>query len=825
MWGLERQVGEALGDDQLRQVVHPVRAADEYVPPAAERAEHVEVVRRGHLDGPLPGQVREDLSGVLFPVEAVPGRGEELLHVGAGVFPEPGQELQCRLAAHADRRVHHSGRGAVVDAVLRAGQQSQHQIATGPRHFPRRLEGGRRNMGGQPVLHPPPHRRRHLGRVPQPGRRQQGPARGSQLRQPAQHLLRLLRSGMGEGEQDHVVPLVQVGVVDQQVEVHLLHGEPGPQVVLEGAVQEVHLALGGLAQQPGAQQQCAVDLLPTGVGQVQRGQRPVHDPERLVPVHLLPAVADQPPRQLLQQLHLRGIREAHPVGAVQLPFPVPAFQEHGQGGLVERPAVLGQETPPVPVQGAQHAAHERIGGQPVQLGGAPHGGEQGLADGLGHLGRPVPAPYEGGDAVAAHGGEDEFAEALGGQPRLRHRRGPRGDQPQVPGEGPHQLAQPAPGGGTAVLGDLVDAVDQQHPAPGPQHALHPPRRLLPGDGAADRAQEVAGNGQLGAGPHDPAHRQHERHPPDEVGQPVVVDPAGRRDREPLHERRLARPGDTAQEHLVVTGKHLLGGHGRVLRVPAPVPPGPRPRRLQAQVRRVQRPLPGAGVQPVDGERAVPGGDVVRVALLEPGVLGRLGRQPFQQDVDGPDQPGQLLRLDGLLAGDVGGALGEEVQDVQRGGVQQPLVQQRAALAEPVRGQGHAGAQLAGEALGAEPHGLVVLDGDLAEPGERAGQGVLDGRRLRGVHGLLAGSGRGQRPADQLSGDLVDVLGRDVPLLAPEGHQRRYPHRPVHEPRSRPVPDEEPADERYDRAGRDTGPECCDVDHAPSLGERPCAGAG
>lgn len=101
--------------------------------------------------------------------------------------------------------------------------------------------------------------------------------------------------------------------------------------------------------------------------------------------------------------------------------------------------------------------------------------------------------------------------------------------------------------------------------------------------------------------------------------------------------------------------------------------------------------------------------MVRVALLEPGVLGRLGRQPFQQDVDGPDQPGQLLRLDGLLAGDVGGALGEEVQDVQRGGVQQPLVQQRAALAEPVRGQGHAGAQLAGEALGAEPHGLVVLD--------------------------------------------------------------------------------------------------------------------
>ncbi|CAM5557080.1 hypothetical protein STENM327S_08113 [Streptomyces tendae] len=275
----------------------------------------------------------------------------------------------------------------------------------------------------------------------------------------------------------------------------------------------------------------------------------------------------------------------------------------------------------------------------------------------------------------------------------------------------------------------------------------------------------------------------------------------------------------------MTGEDLLGRHGRVLRVPAPVPARLRPGRLQAQIRRVQRPLARSGVQTVDGEGAVPDGDVVRVTLLEPGVLGRLGRQPFQQDVGGLDQPGQLLRLDGLLAGDVGGALGEEVQDVQRGGAQQPLVQQGAALAEPVRGQGHAGAQSAGEALGAEADGLVVLDSDLAEPGERAGQGVLDGRRLGGVDGLLAGSCRGQRPAHQLRGDLVDVLRRDVPLLAPEGHQRRYPHRAVHQPRSRPVPHEEPADEWCDRAGRDTGPECCDVDHAPSLGEPPCAVGG
>lgn len=474
------------------------------------------------------------------------------------------------------------------------------------------------------------------------------------------------------------------------------------------------------------------------------------------------------------------------------------------------------------MQGAQHAAHQWIGGQLVQLGRGPHGPEQRLADGGVRAGRAVPAPYEGGDVVLGHPGERALTEPLGGQPVLRYGRGAGGDQPQVPGEGPHQLAQPAPGGGSAVAGDLVDAVDEQHPAPGAQDALHPPRRLLPGDGTADRPQEVAGEGQLGPRPDDPAHRQHERNPPDEVGQPVVVGAARRRDRQPLHERGLARAGDATEEHLVMPGEYLLGGDGRVLRVPASVL---RPGCLQAQVRRVQRPLTGPGVQPVDGERAVPVGDVVRVPLLEAGVLGRLGRQAFQEYVDGLDQPGQLLGLDGLLAGDVGGALGEEVQDVQRGGVQQPLVQQQAALAQAVRGQRHVRTQLAGEAVRSESDGLVVLDGDLAEPGEGAGQGVLDGRRLGGVDGPFPRAGRRERPADQLCGDLVDVPGRDAPLLAPEGHQRRYPHRPVDEPGPRPVPDEESADEWSDRAGRDTGPECCDVDHVPSLGERPCEGGG
>ncbi|CAM5557350.1 hypothetical protein STENM327S_04543 [Streptomyces tendae] len=194
-----------------------------------QRAQGAEVVGGGHIDGPLRGQVGQYLPGVGLTLELVPGGGEELLYITTGVFPEPARNCS---AASLPTPI------AVSTTLVAVGRRrSPPAPAAAPvrdRHLPHAqfLRAAWRwsaeHASPLPAAPPAPVPRARLRRVPKPGRREQRPARGVQLRSPAQHLLRLLGPGMGEGEQDHVVPLVQVGVVDQQVEVHLLHGQPGP---------------------------------------------------------------------------------------------------------------------------------------------------------------------------------------------------------------------------------------------------------------------------------------------------------------------------------------------------------------------------------------------------------------------------------------------------------------------------------------------------------------------------------------------------------------------------------------------------------------------
>ncbi len=123
-------------------------------------------------------------------------------------------------------------------------------------------------------------------------------------------------------------------------------------------------------------------------------------------------------------------------------------------------------------------------------------------------------------------------------PPVRPRGG--GDQPQVPGK-----ARTSSRSQRRAAARRSPAISSMPSTSSTSRRARRTRSTHPGGCSPATGQPTArrkspGEGQLGPRPDDPAHRQHERNPPDEVGQPVVVGAARRRDRQPLHERGLAR---------------------------------------------------------------------------------------------------------------------------------------------------------------------------------------------------------------------------------------------------------------------------------------------
>lgn len=463
------------------------------------------------------------------------------------------------------------------------------------------------------------------------------------------------------------------------------------------------------------------------------------------------------------------------------------------------------------MQGADQGAHQRVGRQAAEVLLGAHRRQQSRAQGRVGARRLVPAPDEHRDVVAAHGGERELGEVLAAQPLVPYRGRARGHQPQIAGERGEEVGEPAPGAGPFLFGDLVHAVDQQHSASGGEHTVRPAVRLGAGRRAADRAQEVTGDGEGGAAPGEGAKGQYEGHTAHEVGEltgELLL--AGGGDGEPLDERGLAGPGDAAQQHPLVPGQCLLDGPGRGRRLDeSALVLGQRadltgPRRRQAQIRRVERPVRAfVQIDAVDGEPAVPGREVARVLLLEGRVLRGARGQALDQDVGEPDQPVELPALLDEGAGHEGRALGEEVQDVHACAVEEMEIEERGVVAEipqqPVAAR--LCVQLVGQRLVAEPYGLQVVQVQIAERVQGPQQGPGHRFQLSLVQRCLACLAR--RPFHQLADELAQLPVAEPPLIAPEGHQRRQPHGPVHQPGTRALLHEQPLHQRADQAGRDS----------------------
>nr|WP_069872190.1 hypothetical protein [Streptomyces sp. SPMA113] len=154
--------------------------------------------------------------------------------------------------------------------------------------------------------------------------------------------------------------------------------------------------------------------------------------------------------------------------------------------------------------------------------------------------------------------------------------------------------------------------------------------------------------------------------------------------------------------------------------------------------------------------------MLAVAVLEAGVPHRL-RCPLQQDAE---LPGLLLELLGGLdqgASDEGGALGEEVEDLETAEVQQAVVEMGAVGAELPGGL--RGPLLEGVREGAVPqaHRLDVAHADMAQGQQGHRQRVGDGPALVLGDGSLVGIA-GDRALDQLLDQFADTVLGQGPLL-------------------------------------------------------------
>ncbi|CAM5384790.1 hypothetical protein SANTM175S_06396 [Streptomyces antimycoticus] len=340
------------------------------------------------------------------------------------------------------------------------------------------------------------------------------------VQQLAQQLRPLARPPMRDRHADDVLPLRVMRVADQQAHIPRLHRRLRAQIVLEGAVDEVHRAHGGLAQEPTPQEQMAQDGrgVAQRLGGGDRGEGLLDEVLRAVAVQLGLAVADQVVGEPLEELELGLLVELDVARRVDVALGVAPGQQHRQRRVVQRLAARWQIAAPGAVQGADQPAHQRVRGEAAEILLGADGGVQGrlvraqrrplLLRTAGLAGRLVPAVDERGHVLAAHRGQRELGEALSPQPVVGHGRGAGGDHPQVVRIGDEEVGQPGPGALAVALGDLVDAVDQQQPAPGGQDAVGPAGRLGAVQRVVDRGQERGRGGQrLPAG--DRAQGEHE----------------------------------------------------------------------------------------------------------------------------------------------------------------------------------------------------------------------------------------------------------------------------------------------------------------------------
>ena len=174
------------------------------------------------------------------------------------------------------------------------------------------------------------------------------------------------------------------GVAHQQPEVPVLHRRLRTQVVLEGAVDEFDGAEGGLAEQAAAYEEVAQDLRGVALrGGGRQGRQHVGDDALgAVAVHLGLVVADEPVGEPLEQLDLGEFGEVDAAVALvaeHVALLVAARQQHRQGGVVQLLAPVREVAAPVAVQCADQAAHQRVGGEPAEVGLGPHGVEEASA--------------------------------------------------------------------------------------------------------------------------------------------------------------------------------------------------------------------------------------------------------------------------------------------------------------------------------------------------------------------------------------------------------------------------------------------------------------
>ncbi len=680
--------------------------------------------------------------------------------------------------------------------TLGSRQQLQHQW-TGCRQAARCFGRTRRNQLGGLFAHLRAHGRVQCRGVFQTGQGQQRDPGGAEGEQLPQHPDAFAGPGVRHGHADDVLPAAVVRMADEDVQVAFLHGVPGRQVVLERAVDEVHDVLGRPAQHSAAQQQGLqhrLGVVPSH-GRCERGQRPLHDPLGRLQGHLGAVAQHHRVGDALEQLQLGLLVHVRALDGPHAPLPVPAGEQHGEGGVVQLLASGGQVAAALAVEGADQSAHQGVGDEAGQVTFGAQGVEQPSLVLRGARGL-VPAVDEGGDLRPVHGSEGEFPEPFPGQPVGAYGGGAGGQQPAVVGVGVDEGAQPLTGGVAVGRRNLVEPVDEDQGTPCRQYAFRPALR---------RRQRAAGCAEKACG-----RRQLTR--PDQRTQGEDVRNAGafpgRRHRQPLDERRLAGPGVAAQQHPRFAVQRFVGGQpsgtGRGVLVGPGVPVGfSVGGRLQRQVGDLQRPPVRrvAQVDAVDGEVVVAVGDVRPVPAFERRVAGVRAGDAGDQLVDLRDQLGLAAGLGHQRAGDERGAPGEELQDVQAGplgrGVEEVARVGGQTGARP--GAGRLPPQPGGQFAVAEAHRLDVVHVQVAEGEQPRGEGVGDGRLLVAREGRLAPGV--QRGPDQVPGELAHLRRTEAALLAPEGHQAGEADGPVDQSGARPVRHEQLLHQRGDRAGR------------------------